>query len=548
MKANSTIILVLFLILFCILLYGYNMGGVGLSDPDEVFYAQTAKEMFNAQSFVTPLIFGKPQFEKPPMFYWLIGLSSVLFRGLSEFSVRFVPALFGLLGVLAIYFLGRSMFNSRTAIYASLILSTNFLYLGLSRCALTDIVFTVFILLSLLFFYRGYQNTQRRKINLCLFFLFSALAVLTKGPLGVLIPIFTIVPFLAFSKDLKFLKEIPWFWGGLFFVLVAIPWYALAALKHKEFLQSFFYYENIQRFFIAEHRSANRWYFYPFVLLGSTFPWSILFPLIFAAKENLFKKERLFLKCWFWVPLIFFTAAQSKLSSYILPIYPALSLILARSINLIEEGNSGEVRLKIGRIISTVLALIFLSAFGISLFWLKINFPQFLRAYLLLVTFVFTGIISAIIFLWRGKYNLAVFFKAATVLAFVTILMSNIISAEGTFSDRDLPDFIRQHSKGLRQEIVVSKLYARGVRYYTDKEVVVINDEKRAFFRPHPIEVISSNKEVEDYFNANESILCVVTKDHFERINSLTPRRENRVLYKNFDRYVVLSKPPGNTP
>ena len=542
MKNNKHLIFILFLAIFCAVLYGYRMASIGLSDPDETFYAETAREMLQFKSFMTPYIFDKPQFEKPPMFYWLIILAS-LSKGINEFAVRFVPALFGIIGVISIYFLGNSMFNRKTAMYAAFILATNFLYLGLSRCALTDIVFTAFVLLSLLFFYLGYRDEKRRRINLYFFFLSCALATLTKGPLGILIPVFTILPFLIFARDIKFLKQIPWFWGILIFVLVAVPLYAIMAVKHKEFLKDFFYYENTRRFFIAEHRSSNRWYFYPSVILGSTFPWNILLPLIFVSKEATHKKAMLFLKCWFWVPLIFFTAAQSKLSSYILPLYPAICLGLARAITRIEESASSEIRLKIGKAISTLLALIFLSGFIVSLFFLRSNFPAFFQTHLLAVIIVCLGIISAMVFLWKGKYKLTVIFEATTVLLFIVILMSRIWIAEGAFSDKDLPGIIKQNSDNLSEEIVCSKIYARGVYFYTHKKVVVINNEKKAFFRPHPIEVISSETEIKDYFKTGKAVLCVVDKQCLERINSLIPARKNKVLYENFDRIVVISNP-----
>ena len=79
--------------------------------------------------------------------------------------------------------------------------------------------------------------------------------------------------------------------------------------------------------------------------------------------------------------------------------------------------------------------------------------------------------------------------------------------------------------------------------FYREIYVVVINDSKRAFFRPHPIRVISESDEIKDFFKTQKSILCVVKEEHLERINSLTPHRVNEVIYKNFDRYVVLSKP-----
>ena len=167
---------VFILVACCLFLYFIGSTSINLTDPDEVFYAGTAKEMLANNSVLTPLIFGKPQFEKPPLFYWLLMLSFKAF-GITTFAARLVPALFGIIGVLGTYFFMRKVFGSPVSFYAALFLSAAFLYFGLSKTVITDIVFSVFTALALYSFYLWYRF--KKDIYTVLFMVFISLAALT---------------------------------------------------------------------------------------------------------------------------------------------------------------------------------------------------------------------------------------------------------------------------------------------------------------------------------------------------------------------------------
>ena len=171
---------VLILIVCCLFLYFIGCTSINLTDPDEVFYSETAKEMLVSNSVLTPLIFGKPQFEKPPLFYWLLMVSFKVF-GITTFAARLVPALVGMIGVLGTYFFMRKIFSGSISFYAALFLSTAFLYFGLSKTVITDIVFSVFAALVLYAFYLWYRF--KKETYIVLFMIFLSLAMLTKGPL-----------------------------------------------------------------------------------------------------------------------------------------------------------------------------------------------------------------------------------------------------------------------------------------------------------------------------------------------------------------------------
>src|SRR5471030_2704705 len=170
---------VLFLLCYALFLFGNNL--ISLTDPDEVFYSLTAHEMAAKNEWLTPLIFGQPQFEKPPLTYWLLETAFKAW-GESPFTARFFPAVFASLGVLAVYFLGLMGFkDERKAFLSSLILSTGAFYAGMGKTVFTDMIFSVFILFSMTMFILAYTDRRRQGIGLIGFYLFCALSTLTKS-------------------------------------------------------------------------------------------------------------------------------------------------------------------------------------------------------------------------------------------------------------------------------------------------------------------------------------------------------------------------------
>ncbi|MCR4337061.1 MAG: glycosyltransferase family 39 protein, partial [Candidatus Omnitrophica bacterium] len=145
------------MILGAVIYFGGN-DIISLTNPDEVFYACTAKEMIEQKSWAVPYLFGQPQFEKPILTYLLIKIGFML-GGISAFTARFFPAVFALLGCLAVFFWTNSIFNDKKkAFFCSLILMTSGMYIGLAKTVFTDMIFSDFVTLSMIFFYEGYRK------------------------------------------------------------------------------------------------------------------------------------------------------------------------------------------------------------------------------------------------------------------------------------------------------------------------------------------------------------------------------------------------------
>lgn len=154
MKNNVRYILILVILAYFFFFFGNGI--VSLTSPDEVFYTQTAKEMSQQHTWMTPILFNEPQFEKPILTYWLLRIAFLMF-GINSFSARFFPACFALGGIITVYFFAKLLFREeKKAFISALVLLSSCFYIGLARTVFTDMVFSVLILFSLLGFYWGY--------------------------------------------------------------------------------------------------------------------------------------------------------------------------------------------------------------------------------------------------------------------------------------------------------------------------------------------------------------------------------------------------------
>jgi 4-amino-4-deoxy-L-arabinose transferase-like glycosyltransferase len=193
---------VLFLICYALFFFGNNF--FHLTDPDEVFYSLTAHEMAAKNEWMTPLIFGQPQFEKPPLTYWLLEIAFKSW-GESSFTARLFPAIFASLGVLAVYFLGLMGFrDERKAFLSALVLASGAFYAAMGKTVFTDMIFSVFILCAFSLFILAFTDRRRQGIGIIGFYVCCALSTLTKSPLGFLIPQMAVLLFLLYQRQIGF--------------------------------------------------------------------------------------------------------------------------------------------------------------------------------------------------------------------------------------------------------------------------------------------------------------------------------------------------------
>jgi len=431
--------------------------------------------------------------------------------------------------VLAVYFLGRiGLKDHKKAFISGIVLMTGGLYVGLSRTVFTDMVFSVFILLSLLSFYWGYSLKNRKAPGILLFFIFTGLATLTKGPLGLFIPLLTTIVFLWIKKDIKFLLDRYLCWGLLIFGLISLPWYILMfKLYGNAFIHEFFYNDHIRRIIQAEHIGNDTWYFYPASMIGCIFPWSFflaaalfLLPRYIKEKDNSFQ---VFLVCWIAVTFIIFQSAHSKLVSYIFPVFPALALICASFIadSLAVEKKSRLFYLALSLSLLTVflmpLALIVAST------WFRHYLSPYVSSQGAVIFFVF-------VFLLFGALMLSLLFKKKLLkciycLGFFVPLMLYFVplvrhDIEPYLSPRESCEYLLKNYQ-VDNAILSSKFFVRGVKYYTDKEVAVIDMPGTPFFSPHPIPFLNTQGKVREFLRRQKITYAILKKNSVEDIDQL---------------------------
>jgi 4-amino-4-deoxy-L-arabinose transferase-like glycosyltransferase len=322
-----------------------HLSGLGIPslwDIDEGKNSEAAREMLDSDNWVVPTFNYEPRYEKPVLLYWLQATAYGVF-GITEFSARLPCALACCLAGLMVYELGRRLFNAETGLLAALILSSMAFFCASARFANPDALLNTFTLLTLTFFWFGFSS--RSAVWLLAAGVSSGLAVLAKGPVGLVMPSLVTVCFLLGSRQAGFLRNRGVFWGSLAFVATALPWYLWVSVDTKgAFLKAFFLKENVSRFLDPmEHHSGPPFYYLGVLVIGLA-PWCVfLGPVVWyslgkraasdvtnpAGSDGLPIAYR-FLWIWIVLYLVIFSFARTKLPNYVLPVYAPIALLTAR--------------------------------------------------------------------------------------------------------------------------------------------------------------------------------------------------------------------------
>lgn len=325
------------------------LGGIPLIDPDEGRYAEIPREMLERFDFITPTLNYVKYFEKPPLLYWLNALS-INYLGQTEFAARLPSALCGLFTVLATYMIARRIYDRRTAFLSAIILGSSAGFLLQSRIILTDMLLTFCLTAALGSFIVAVnrQNRQKGSFVWYLFYFFCAMAVMTKGLIGMVFPAGIIFIYLLLSGNWHILTKMRLFTGMLLFLAVTTPWFIAVSLANPEFPHFFFIREHFQRFTSTVHgRYQPFWFFLP-VMAGTMLPWSFFIPgaLGRTLRDRYHEKgnQGLYLLIWISVIFLFFSISSSKLIPYMLPIFPPLAILIANCFNRAINGRVSELK------------------------------------------------------------------------------------------------------------------------------------------------------------------------------------------------------------
>lgn len=304
------------------LLFNWNLP---ITDPVESNYALTAKEMLASGDFLSTRIYGVYWYDKPALIYWTIIASYTMF-GVNEFAARFPMAVAGALSVSFIYWLVYKIERNATiALLSAGILATSLEFWILAKIVVTDSFLFLFHSIAVGLVYLAWR--ERRKSYAMIAYGAAGLAVLTKGPVGIVLPALTVLGYILMTKRWSLLKRSYIWQGGLTFLVVAMPWYAYMYLHHGiDFINGFIGLHNIVRATISEHPEVNVYYYYLLVLPLALLPWTGAFikGVWNAWRSKLVAAEDKFYCIWMVITVLFYTCMATKYLTYVFPaIFPA---------------------------------------------------------------------------------------------------------------------------------------------------------------------------------------------------------------------------------
>lgn len=364
---------ILWLLLVGFLVFFWNLGKNGLLDETEPLFVEASRQMTVTGNWITPYFNGVTRFDKPPLIYWTQALALQIF-GVNEWAARLPSALAGLfltgfcfftllrfgmtanprvvkgeskeaIGKQAEAWYEEHSLTPRlwlSAIGATMV-ALHPLTFFFGRLGYSDMLLSACFGGALLAFFLAYAQPQDKVAQrwYWAFYILIALAVLTKGPVGVVLPGLIITAFLVYvGKAREVIGEMHLFRGAMLVLALTLPWYILVILANgKAYTNSFFGYHNLERFTSVVNQHTGPWYFHFLIVLLGFAPWSIYLPVAIA-KIRVFRRVRwqnqprsshlgVFALFWFVGVLGFFTIAATKYFSYVLPLMPAASILVA---------------------------------------------------------------------------------------------------------------------------------------------------------------------------------------------------------------------------
>ncbi|MGF1491895.1 MAG: ArnT family glycosyltransferase [Microcoleaceae cyanobacterium] len=375
--ATAWILSTLGLLFICWLGFLWNLGRTGLVDETEPLFAEAARQMTLTGDWITPYFNGETRFDKPPLVYWLMAVGYQVI-GVNSWAVR-LPSALAATGLTVGCFLtlknfgwtveralknpdqnSRAQYQSWIAAWLGAILVTfNLETLVWARQGVSDMLLSGCMGGGLLCFFWGYV----RQTNLpeskpaasssflqlltlpnrgyLAFYLLTGLAVLAKGPVGIVLPGLVLFSFLLYTQNFwQVLREMKLLSGTLIFLAITVPWYILVTLRNGQaYIDSFFGYHNFERFTQVVNEHSAPWYFYFLVILAGFFPGAVYLPIAIVRlrlRKVTFwrarpRSEQLGIFAFFWFISIFgfFSASATKLPSYVLPLMPAAAILVA---------------------------------------------------------------------------------------------------------------------------------------------------------------------------------------------------------------------------
>ncbi|MEM7794164.1 MAG: glycosyltransferase family 39 protein [Cyanobacteria bacterium P01_C01_bin.118] len=346
--AIATVLITLFVAFF------WQLGSISLWDETEPLFAEAARQMYATGDWITPYFNETTRFDKPPLVYWAMALCFHVF-GVNEWGVR-LPSALAAAGLTGFSFYTLQRFGyphgqqsadlpdkkqafTLAAVVGAVAMALHPETIVWARTGVSDMLLSGCMGAALLCFFWGYAQGGIASWYYGAY-TFVGLAVLDKGPVGAVIPGLVVFLFAAYMGQIRtLLKEVKLLQGSLLVLVLTVPWFiAVTAIHGQTYIDSFFGYHNYERFTDVVNGHAAPWYFYFVVVAVGFLPWSPGLPFAIARlrpwsigywrRQPREKQLGLFALIWFLAIFCFFTAAVTKLPSYVLPLMPAAAIMV----------------------------------------------------------------------------------------------------------------------------------------------------------------------------------------------------------------------------
>ncbi len=530
-----------------------------LIGPDEGRYAEIPREMVASGDWTTPRLNNLKYFEKPPLQYWATAAAFEVF-GEHDWVPRLWPALTGYLSILLAGFAALRLFGGRSALLAMLVLGSAFWHNLIGHIATLDMGTSFFLQLALTgVLFANAQDTpeNRRRPWMLVTWAALALAMLSKGLIGLVLPGATLVAYSLLTRDWKPWRRLELLRGLPLFLIIAVPWFVSVSLANPEFPRFFFWHEHVERFLTKVHRRYQPdWYFIPILLIGFL-PWSLA--VVQSWFANLFGRpgredgSRIFhsfqpgnfqprrlLALWSLVIFAFFSLSSSKLPSYILPIFPALAILAGDTL-----ANISRRALLLHLLVATALAAAALALLPQAAHLNTVNAPADLvpRYMRWLTVAAALWLVAGIAALWQTLRHRPL--GAVLTLAMGTFLSGNIALLGHdilgrSYSAYDLANEIRPLAKGDIPFYSVG-MYEQTLPYYLDRFVTLVDfkDELAFGIGQEPDKWLPTQEDFIARWKQDREALAVMEPGTYEQLQGKLPMA---VVARDHDR-VIVRKP-----
>ncbi len=525
MGKDTKLTIVFFLIILSLIYYI-----PGLISPrdfwveDEARYAEVLREMIYDNQWIVPHLNGTFYPDKPPIFFWMSALISIIFGQITPFTFMIITWM-SAVGVIVInLYFAKDLFNIHSALISSLLLMASFLMISCAKIVRMDMLLTFFVLISYYCFCFGYHKKEKKYY--VLFYLFAGLAVLTKGPFGFILPFLPAIIFLMTRKEWSDLKQVIFNWGFILLFAIIGGWLTAAWLSgEKEFVRNLFVQQIAGRAVNAfSHKEP--FYFYLLLLPVVILPWLAFFPRALIRIFKTDRSESLQLLFWYFtINFIVISAVSGKLFIYLLPLMPPLMIILGVYFNeTVFRKTEKKVNLKFEGIFSAIFTfgLFSILPFIIQDFPVVKNLNIMPLTYIFLPIFIITIVLSI---LHRTKLVLLTLFLGIWILSIYGFLVI-APKLNDAFSGRQIGHEIVQFEKE-GYDISTFKVRRGIFNFYAERLIAEITKEdiqklinqpnqllitKRNVYKKHLTEHHEQLKIISEHNIANEHYLIIANR------------------------------------